>query len=144
MVTLLRHYHRRLLQLRRVANACAELSTRDPPAARAPTRDLRDAGESVDDGCGVECDSEGEDEAEARPVEDESAEEEGQGEAAGDRRLDNDDMERPTVLARYLRGQSSSVEQDLTRYLPRANNKIIMSSGRGSHLSRLQQLFICV
>ena len=55
---LLYHYHCNLLQLPRMAHACAKLSARDPLATSAPARDLRYADNGVDDCGGIERDGE--------------------------------------------------------------------------------------
>ena len=55
---LLCHYHCNLLQLCRMAHACAELSARDQLVTSAPARDVRDADNGVDDCGGVERDGE--------------------------------------------------------------------------------------
>ena len=106
---LLRNHHRRLLQLRRVADARAEPTARDQLAVGAPARDVLDAHRSVDDGCGVEANRERRDEPEAGRVENEAADERRGGIAYRDDRLDDDDVDNPIILARHLDNHSFSV-----------------------------------
>ena len=95
-----------------MADARAEPSARDQLAVGAPARDLLDADRGVDHGGGVESNREPGDEPEARRVEYGPAEERRYGVADRDDRLDDDDVDYPTVLARHLDYESIKTMAD--------------------------------